>query len=30
MPPAAADAIKQAQTVNEKATHSLVDGGGRK
>ncbi len=30
MPPAAADAIKQAQSVNEKATHTLVDGGGRK
>jgi cytochrome c-type biogenesis protein CcmE len=32
MPPAAADAIKQAQAVNEKATHTLVDphGGGRK
>jgi cytochrome c-type biogenesis protein CcmE len=32
MPPAAADAIKQAQSVNEKATHTLVEphGGGRK
>jgi cytochrome c-type biogenesis protein CcmE len=32
MPPAAADAIKQAQSVNEKAAHTLVDphGGGRK
>jgi cytochrome c-type biogenesis protein CcmE len=30
MPPAAADAIRQAQSVNEKATHTLVDGGGRK
>lgn len=31
MPPAAADAIKQAQAVNEKATHTLVQGGaGRK
>jgi len=27
MPPAAADAIKQAQSVNEKATHTLVEGG---
>ena len=27
MPPAAADAIKQAQSVNEKATHTLVRGG---
>jgi cytochrome c-type biogenesis protein CcmE len=26
MPPAAADAIKQAQSVNEKATHTLVEG----
>jgi cytochrome c-type biogenesis protein CcmE len=31
MPPAAADAIKQAQAVNAKATHTLVEGGaGRK
>ena len=30
MPPAAADAIKQAQSVNEKASHTLVQGGGRK
>ena len=31
MPPAAADAIKQAQSVNEKATHTLIEGGaGRK
>jgi cytochrome c-type biogenesis protein CcmE len=32
MPPAAADAIKQAQSVNRKATHTLVDphGGGAK
>jgi cytochrome c-type biogenesis protein CcmE len=30
MPPAAADAIKQAQSVNAKATHTLVEGGGRK
>jgi cytochrome c-type biogenesis protein CcmE len=31
MPPAAADAIKQAQSINEKAAHSLVKGGaGRK
>ena len=31
MPPAAADAIKQAQSVNEKAAHTLVQGGaGRK
>lgn len=30
MPPAAADAIRQAQSVNEKATHTLVEGGGRK
>jgi len=31
MPPAAADAIKQAQSINEKATHTLVPGGvGRK
>jgi cytochrome c-type biogenesis protein CcmE len=31
MPPAAADAIKQAQSINEKATHTLVEGGaGRK
>jgi cytochrome c-type biogenesis protein CcmE len=32
MPPAAADAIKQAQSVNEKAAHTLVDphAGGRK
>jgi cytochrome c-type biogenesis protein CcmE len=27
MPPAAADAIKQAQSINEKAAHSLVKGG---
>lgn len=27
MPPAAADAIKQAQSVNAKATHTLVEGG---
>jgi cytochrome c-type biogenesis protein CcmE len=27
MPPAAADAIKQAQSVNEKATHTLIEGG---
>ncbi len=27
MPPAAADAIKQAQAVNAKATHTLVEGG---
>jgi len=27
MPPAAADAIRQAQKVNEKATHTLVEGG---
>jgi len=27
MPPAAADAIKQAQSINEKATHTLVEGG---
>jgi len=31
MPPAAADAIKQAQSTNEKATHTLVEGSaGRK
>ena len=31
MPPAAADAIKQAQSVNEKAAHTLIQGGaGRK
>jgi cytochrome c-type biogenesis protein CcmE len=31
MPPAAADAIKQAQSINEKATHTLIEGGaGRK
>jgi len=31
MPPAAADAIKQAKSINEKAAHSLVEGGtGRK
>ena len=31
MPPAAADAIKQAQSINEKATHTLVEGNaGRK
>ena len=31
MPPAAADAIKQAKSINEKAAHSLVQGGtGRK
>jgi cytochrome c-type biogenesis protein CcmE len=31
MPPAAADAIKQAQSINEKAAHTLVEGGaGRK
>ena len=30
MPPAAADAIKQAQSINEKAAHSLVQGAGRK
>jgi cytochrome c-type biogenesis protein CcmE len=31
MPPAAADAIKQAQSINEKAAHTLVQGGaGRK
>ena len=31
MPPAAADAIKQAQSINEKAAHTLVqDGAGRK
>jgi cytochrome c-type biogenesis protein CcmE len=31
MPPAAADAIKQAQSINEKAAHTLVPGGaGRK
>ena len=27
MPPAAADAIKQAQSVNEKAAHTLIQGG---
>ena len=27
MPPAAADAIKQAKSINEKAAHTLVDGG---
>ena len=27
MPPAAADAIKQAQSINEKAAHTLVGGG---
>jgi len=27
MPPAAADAIKQAQSINEKAAHTLVQGG---
>jgi cytochrome c-type biogenesis protein CcmE len=27
MPPAAADAIKQAQSINEKAAHTLVEGG---
>jgi cytochrome c-type biogenesis protein CcmE len=27
MPPAAADAIKQAQSINEKATHTLVESG---
>ena len=27
MPPAAADAIKQAQSINQKATHTLVEGG---
>jgi cytochrome c-type biogenesis protein CcmE len=27
MPPAAADAIRQAQSVNAKATHTLVEGG---
>ena len=27
MPPAAADAIKQAQSINQKATHTLVQGG---
>ena len=27
MPPAAADAIKQAQSINLKATHTLVEGG---
>jgi cytochrome c-type biogenesis protein CcmE len=27
MPPAAADAIKQAQSTNEKATHTLIGGG---
>jgi cytochrome c-type biogenesis protein CcmE len=27
MPPAAADAIKQAQSINEKATHTLIEGG---
>ena len=27
MPPAAADAIKQAQSINEKATHTVVGGG---
>jgi len=26
MPPAAADAIKQAQSINQKATHTLVEG----
>ena len=30
MPPAAADAIKQAKSINEKAAHSLVQGAGRK
>ena len=30
MPPAAADAIKQAQSINEKASHTLIQGGGRK
>jgi cytochrome c-type biogenesis protein CcmE len=25
MPPAAADAIKQAKSINEKATHTLVE-----
>ena len=30
MPPAAADAIKQAQSINEKAAHTLVQGAGRK
>ena len=30
MPPAAADAIKQAQSINEKAAHSLVQSAGRK
>jgi cytochrome c-type biogenesis protein CcmE len=27
MPPAAADAIKKAQSINEKATHTLVESG---
>jgi len=27
MPPAAADAIKQAQSINEKAAHTLIQGG---
>ena len=27
MPPAAADAIKKARSINEKATHTLVEGG---
>src|SRR6266436_1064734 len=27
MPPAAADAVKQAQSINEKAAHTLVQGG---
>ena len=27
MPPAAAEAIKQAQSINEKATHTLIEGG---
>jgi cytochrome c-type biogenesis protein CcmE len=30
MPPAAADAIKQAQSINEKAAHTLVQGAGHK
>jgi len=30
MPPAAADAIKQAKSINEKAAHSLVQGAGGK
>ena len=30
MPPVAADAIKQAQSINEKAAHTLMQGAGRK